>query len=250
MATFSKAKDALGAIARRIQPVTAQQMLLARKLKVALPEKLPCLVAAAWIKRAMAKELFEEPLLPTGAQQEYLESLEPPPKRLKLALASQDRSEMSAWIEYEELTSRARALRALQLSEGDIVLVSVGGEGRKTEVHSFGANGKVYFKGGLGAGAWPDRLTLLYGHDDTSSGAAEVRSEVANEVSRQTTARAWSQAREQELSEYKIRKEMTEADLETLRRVVDSANDESTTSQSSRSVLKSWLHYSRGSLDS
>lgn len=75
MATFPKAKDALAAIADRTQPVTERQMILARKLKFALPEKLPCLVAAAWIKRAMAKELFEEPLLPTGTQQEYLEAL-------------------------------------------------------------------------------------------------------------------------------------------------------------------------------
>lgn len=228
MATFPKAKDALAAIADRTQPVTERQMILARKLKFALPEKLPCLVAAAWIKRAMAKELFEDPLLPTGTQQEYLESLKPPLKRLKLALASQDRIEMGAWIEYEELIGRAKALRALRLSEGDIVLVSIGGEGRQAEVHSFGANGKVFFKGGLGSGAWPDRLTVLYRRDDASSNASSARNAVANEVSRQTTARAWSQAREQELSEYKIRKKMTEADLEGLRMVVDAANDEST----------------------
>ncbi len=228
MATFSKAKDALAAIAGRTQPVTAQQMALARKLKVALPEKLPCLVAAAWIKRAMAKELFDEPLPSTLTQQDYLESLEPPPNRLKLALACKDRIEMNAWIEYEELKGRARALRALRLSERDIVLVSVGGEIRQAEVHSFGANGKVYFKGGLGSGVWPNRLTVLYRHDDTSSDAAGARCAIANEVSRQTTSRAWSQAREQELSEYQIRKKMTEADLEDLRRVVDSANDEST----------------------
>jgi hypothetical protein len=43
MPTFSNAKDALAAIADRTQPVTAQQMLLARKIKIALPEKLPCL---------------------------------------------------------------------------------------------------------------------------------------------------------------------------------------------------------------
>jgi hypothetical protein len=137
MATFSKAKGALAAIADRTQPVTAQQMILARTLKVALPERLPCLVAAAWIKRAMAKELFEESLLPTSAQLEYLESLEPPPKRLKLALASHDRIEMNAWIKYEELTRRARVLRALRLSEGDIVLVSVGGAGRQAQTGMF-----------------------------------------------------------------------------------------------------------------
>jgi Domain of unknown function (DUF4263) len=228
MPTFSNAKDALAAIAARTQPVTAQQLSLACKINIALPDKLPCLVAAARIKRAMAKELFEEPLPPTSAQLDYLESLGVPSKRLKLAQASKDRFEMSAWIEYEELMSRAQALRALRLSEGDIVLVSIGGNSRQAEVHSLGANGKVYFKGGLGSGAWPDRLSAAFRHDDRSSAASKARSEVANEASRQTTARAWSLAREHELSEYKIRKTMTEADLEEFRSVVDSANDEST----------------------
>jgi len=135
MATFSKVKDALAAIAERTQSVTAEQKVLARRLKTALPESLPCLVAAARLKRAMARELFDEPLLPTSAQQQYLESLAPPVRRLKLALASQNRIEMDAWIEYEELVNRAKALKTLRLSENDVVLVSAGSKEHKAAVH-------------------------------------------------------------------------------------------------------------------
>jgi hypothetical protein len=227
MATFSKAKDALAAIAERTQSVTAEQKVLARKLKTPLPESLPCLVAAARLKRAMARELFEEPLLPTPAQQQYLESLAPPARHLKLALASEDRIEMDAWIKYEELVNRAKTLKNLRLSENDVVLVLAGSEEHKAAVHSFGANGRVYFKGGLGSSAWPDRITLLYKSDEASKEAIYARREIANDVSRQSTARAWSQAREQEIAEYKVSKKISEIDIDEFRRVVDAARDES-----------------------
>ena len=226
MATFCKAKDALASLAKKTQPVTPEQKALARKLKVVLDDRLPCLVAAARLRRAMARELFDEPVLPTLAKQNYLESLTPPARRLKEALASRDRNEMDAWIEYEELMGRTKALKTLKLSENDVVLVTVGSAERKATVHSFGENGKVYFKGGLGSSAWPDRIAVLYRHDDTSKIATEARIEIANEVSRLTTTRSWSQAREQEIAEYKVRNRISEADVEEFRRVVDAARDE------------------------
>jgi hypothetical protein len=226
MATFPKAKDALASVAFKTQSVTAEQKALARKLKIVLDDHLPCLVAAARLKRAMARELFDEPVLPTPTQQNYLEGLAPPTRRLKLALATEDRNEMDAWIRYEELVSRAKALRALRLSENDVILVIVGSAERRATVHSFGENGKVYFKGGLGLGAWPDRISVLYRHDDDTEKATEARVEIANEVSRLTTARSWSKAREQELEQYKVNKRISEADVEEFCRIVDAASDE------------------------
>lgn len=227
MATFSKAKDALAALAERTQRTTERQRSIARKLKVTLPEKLPCLVAAARIKRAMSRELFEALHPPSESQLEYLESLCPPNTRLKQAIASRDSTEVAAWIEHEELLRRFNALRGLGLSEGDVVRVTTGAEERMAEVHSFGANGRVYFKGGLGFSSWPDRISVIHRQGDKSSRAAEARRNIANDVSRHTTARTWSQAREQELAEYKIHMTFSESDLDGLIRIVENAPNES-----------------------
>lgn len=228
MATFSNVEDALTELALRTQFCTDKQQQLARKLGLVMPPDLPSLVVAARLKRGLAEELHSDRSSPTAAQCDYLESLKPPPVRLKLALQSDDREELEAWIRFEQLQSRERALKALKLKRGDVVEVSSGGNIRLAEVFSFKEDGKVYFKGGLGSGAWPDEITVLYRSTDISSEAVKSRRRIANEVTRLTTARTWSEAKENELSPFKTSGKFLKTDLEALRSIVDLAQDETT----------------------
>lgn len=73
----------------------------------------------------------------------------------------------SAWIDYYLAEQAIADLRALRLQRGDRVIkteqVTFEGESPSTFVHShtvssIGANGRVYFTGGNGAGGWPSQL--------------------------------------------------------------------------------------------
>jgi hypothetical protein len=160
MATLRTAKEALFHWGLKTQRCTVAQQRLASTLGLPLESNLPALVAAARLKNALSSELLSEQASPTESQLDYLASLNA--KSLHKAVESADRGETDAWILYEQLRRRKIALAALGLKQGDIVEVTSGSGVRRGEVASFKEDGRIYFKGGLGAGAWPDEIRIQF----------------------------------------------------------------------------------------
>jgi hypothetical protein len=139
----------------------AHQLALATLIGCRLDTDLPFNVAAARL------EAFLEPKIrgtkhaveaPTEGQMRFLTKLCP-----AFEVRCESRAEISAWIDHYLALATIAAHEKLKLKSGDVVQVSRSyrlieiAEARHelAVVSSIGANGRVYLKGGNGAGAWP-----------------------------------------------------------------------------------------------
>jgi hypothetical protein len=223
--TYDDWRAASADIGRTTGPATEKQHQIAAVAGVKLPKNLPLLVAAARLYSALGIEIGA----PEGAevrevQEEIIQDLST--RSLRGASKPLDSREAAAWITHLRLERRKKALEKLQLSAGDIIEINTN-DGRRTgEVSSIGGDGRVYLKGGGGAGAWPDQIGVLCRKTDDSSRARNLRREVANQVARNARTESWSLNKQREIEEHQVVASSTAETVEQLQKVIDSADDE------------------------
>lgn len=133
-------------------------------------------------------------------------------------------AEAGTWIQYLYLNRRRESLERLRLVKGDVV--SRGASGRFDEVSSIGDDGRVYFTGGRGAQAWPDQLTVAARHADNSRDSERAKGIARNRAAERARTPTISGAKLAALEPYAVTAEVTDEDIEELRRVVEEATCE------------------------
>jgi hypothetical protein len=218
-------RDAVADIQIATGQVTPTQRQLAVLAGIALPEGLPRLVAAARLKAAFGAELNIEPSTArSDIHDDIIAELEtsewradPPPA---------DGREADAWITFLRLKRRQAHLEQLQPVAGDVVEVNGSHRLQLAEVSSIGSDGALYFKGGGGARAWPDVVSIRSRKGDASDEAQELRVAAANQAALRQRNTNWSMAKQHELAEYEVEARLTAEDVEQLRQIIEAAEDE------------------------
>lgn len=159
-----------------LQPAALHQRELATLIGCTLDADMPLEVAAARLE-AFLKPKINGPEhtvgAPTERQLRFLTELCP-----SFEARAESRSEISAWIDHHLALVTIAAHEKLKLKSGDAVLVirsyrSIGIAETRPEravVSSNSANGRVYLKGGNGAGAWPTEVQ----HQEPSRGSGTL----------------------------------------------------------------------------
>jgi Domain of unknown function (DUF4263) len=211
---------AAGALAEALGRATPAQRKLGEANGLSIPEQTPRIVAAALLKQRLSSllDLPESPPMsePQGKLLAALRRTSDP------SISPQTREEASAWIECLLMQRRLEAIRELKLGRGD--LVSEGNAVR--EVSSIGGEGRVHFKGGMGAGAWPDVLSVVARAGDSALSAEAARQQARNASARRQSVRAWSLAKRRDLEEFRTTQVPTNDDVDALELIIDSARDE------------------------
>lgn len=190
-----------------------------------MPPTIPQRVAAARLRAELARELQVDASQPsTEAEQELLKTLET--ESLRANPEPRDRGELRAWVDHLRLLRRKEALQRLQLEAGDIVKVMDVGGSHVEEVSSIGSDGRVFFRGGAGAGAWPDQLEVCCRKDEHGEKPDELKRQAANSAATRSRLRGWSEASMAELGEFEVTAELTNDDVDLLANVIDEAQDE------------------------
>jgi hypothetical protein len=115
----------------------------------------------------------------------------------------------------------------LKIERGDIV--KVGADDTKIEeVTSVGSEGRIYFKRGAGAGAWPDAMEVLCRNGDETPKAIELKRKAANRATLRPHAsdRWWTRGKQDEMRKFEISSLITNADIDVLEEVIEKAGDE------------------------
>lgn len=215
-------KAAVVELTRLTGTPSPEQLQLAAVAGISLRRGTPRLVAAALLRDQLAETLHlrRHSRAPVpGPMSDVIEELcggRPAP-------SPQSLEEASAWIEHLFFKLRIAALRDMRPDCGDVVMT---GDGSYAEVASIGVNGRVYFTGGMGRGAWPDKLTVVARAQDNSEKAETARVLARNAAVSGRPASEWSYARAEELREFRVARRATDAELLAFEAVVDSAEDE------------------------
>lgn len=223
--THSSWNEAIAAIRLSTGLRTDRQLALARMAHVELPPELPQIVAGARLQEALAPELHISPTgEPFASQIELLGVLSDfAPKNMKVDPSNG--REANAWLEWLWLESRAAALEALQLQAGDIVEVA-SKEGGLAEVSSIGSDGRIYFRGGMGRGAWPDQVLVRARRSDNTVDARALRQAAANQRAERAKLTHWSLSKHGEIAQYEVDTPLSVHDIELLRLALATAEDE------------------------
>jgi len=204
-----------------LEAATPQQRQVAATTGLQLTAKTPMIVAAAQLREALRVDLRLPPRGPVSDESIQLVN--------QLWVGSggvvvpRTREEADGWIEYLFLKRRRTALRALAPMAGDVVATS-GGE--HAEITSIGGNGRLYFRGGMGSGAWPDQVSMVARATDKSPSGNAARKKALNAASMGRPASAWSIARGHELRAFSVDDHVTDSQLLQLESVLDGAGDE------------------------
>lgn len=218
-------RDAVAALVVATRAVTPSQQQLARSAGADLPADLPSLVAAARLQAMLGGELGIGRAAACSAEQlEFLASLET--EYVRAFSPPQDQRELGAWVSYLRFVRRRTALEALQIEAGDIVQVDDVRGRHIEEVASIGSDGRLFLKGGSGAGAWPDEVALRCRRHDSSNDANELRRQAANNAAHRVNITKWSDAKKQELAAFEVQAPLTEEDVNRLEEVIGTATDE------------------------
>jgi hypothetical protein len=94
------------------------------------------------------------------------------------------------------------------------------------EVSSIGSDGRIYFRGGMGRGAWPDEVTIRAKRNDDTEQAAKIRKDEANQRAERAKTARWSIPKDAEVREYAVRSPLTTEDVELLRLAISTAKSE------------------------
>ena len=227
-------RDAVTALRETTGPLTAKQKKLAALAGTALPDDLPRLVAGARLQSELFSELglpaaglcsfFQAELISTlgGSNQKIISELM---QNTELFAAPFDRREAGAWIAHLRLLVRLRALEQLQIEAGDVVSYTET-SGEVDVVASIGSDGRVYFTGGMGAGAWPDRLTVRARKFDTSQSANDVRRKADNRAAHRKQVGDFSPRKHRELEPFEVKSLLIMEDIDALQSVIESSEDE------------------------
>jgi hypothetical protein len=218
---FKTWREADEALTAATVTATPQQRELGRHARISIPPTTPKIVAAVMLRIGLSEELNLPPQRSlSGRYDARLQILRRP---YDPPISPRNDEEAEAWVIYLRLVRRRESLSALELNEGDVV-ETVAGE--IAEVSSIGRDGRVYFKGGGGFGAWPDLISVLARKADGSASAAEARRQAANWAARRASPSTWSMAKGQDLSEFIAVDPISEDDIAELESVIASAEDE------------------------
>jgi hypothetical protein len=213
-------RSAVSAIDKAIGPINSKQGKLATLAGISMPASMPSIVAAARLRLALSGDLY---LVNSSRARfdtlEYIDELWRGPRRHYVPPATQD--EANAWVEYLYLLRRRSSLVKLRPTEGDVVATP---DGAYAEVSSIGENGRLYFKGGGGFGAWPDCVVAVARAREKSIAATTARTKARNAASKPSGS--WSMARHEDLDEFQVTVGVTPHDIEQLAAVIDTAVDE------------------------
>lgn len=218
---FSDWRDADTELAAALDVASPRQRSVAAAIGVQVAARTPKIVAAARLREALRSDLG---LLARGpVTDESLQLIRQLWVGTKKPVAPKTREETDGWIEYLFLKRRLTALRKLAPVAGDVIATSAGDYAM---IASIGGNGRLYFKGGMGSGAWPDQVTIVARESDKSSAGSAARKKAFSAASLGRPASAWSLARRQELRVFAVDDEVTDSQLLQLESVIDSAGDE------------------------
>ena len=216
-------EGAVAAIGRTIACCDEETLAFASSVGVEVPESLPHMVAVARVRSAVDRRLGFTPRRGSDRQQELLAELA---AEMSVEVpAVVDSAEAGAWIQYLYLNRRLESLKQLRLAKGDVVSRAVL-PGRFDEVSSIGDDGRVYFTGGGGAAAWPDQLTVAARHADNSADSERPRRIARNRASERARTPTISKEKLAALEPYAVTADVTDEDIEELRRVVEEATCE------------------------
>ena len=108
---------------------------------------------------------------------------------------------------------------------GDIVEV-LGPESQFEEVSSIGSDGRIHFKGGGGAGAWPDKIVVRCKRGDDTATPLPLRRRAVNRAALRSRSSGFSGEKHRDLQEFEITAPLTFEDVEQLRGIIEEASDE------------------------
>ncbi len=200
---------------------TPKQRKLGAWLDRPITRKTPRIVAAATLRLALAEELNLPPPHPfSDRYKTRLRILQHPSDPL---ISPQTDEEAEAWVTYLRLVRRRENLSKLKLNEGDIVKTNAGDI---AEVSTINQDGRVFFKGGQGFGAWPDLLSVMARRDEHSDSASEARKQARNLAAHRSMSHKWTVAKSRELSEFITENILSEDDITELKAIITAAKDE------------------------
>ena len=181
----------------------------------------PKIVAAALLKIAFSDDLSLPPPQAISYRNEIrlgiLQGPSGPP------ISPQCDEDAEAWVSYLRLVRRRESLAQLQPNEGDIVETTFR---EIAEISSIGQEGRLFFKGGGGFGAWPDQVSIVARKDDDSPAARRAKLQARNSAARHASRSEWSTAKSRDLSEFVVMDKVSENDILELERVISEAQDE------------------------
>lgn len=209
-------------ISAAMRDATREQLELARTASLRLDASTPSIIAAALLRLRLCEQLKMSVKTDSPREttiewiQELWQGAEPP-------IVPETQEEADAWVDYLFLARNRESIRQLQLSEGDVVATS---DGLLAEVSSIGDDGRVYFRGGCGFKAWPDRLALVARTDDRSVEASDARRQARNIAAERRPRTSWSLVRHEDLSDFEVVRQVTRAEVAQFESVLDSSADE------------------------
>ena len=78
----------------------------------------------------------------------------------------------------------------------------------------------------MGAGAWPDTVSVRSRKGDTGDAALDLRRVVANQVAARARTDNWSLAKQAELEDFLVATELTRENVDELERAIEAAENE------------------------
>lgn len=215
-------KEAIATIRPILGNATSSQQRLIVDLGIKISINLPRLVVAAKLRDHLSENLA----LPAAIEpsKRFAALIELLKEEHDGKIEPQSNSEAEGWVEHLRLLRRVEHLERTRLEAGDIVEIPT--ESRFAEVSSIGNEGRVYFKGGYGAGAWPDLLEVCARHTENSPKAEEMKAKARNCAAKIAPTGLWSETKHRELAKYETTDHAIEVDIDRFEQVVCAANDE------------------------
>ena len=197
--------EAVASIRSILDRATSDQQRLIDYLGIEIPKALPQLVVAAKLRDHLADAIALPSPTPPGAR--TLSRIEFLKEDHDGNINPQSNSEAEAWVDHLRLLRRVENLEKIKIEAGDVVEIPI--EGTFAEISSIGEEGRVYFKGGYGAGSWPDLLTVRARRNDNSPPAKLMREKARNYATQAAPIGSWSEAKHKEFAEYETKDHAT-----------------------------------------
>ncbi|HSH61598.1 MAG TPA: Shedu anti-phage system protein SduA domain-containing protein [Acidimicrobiales bacterium] len=202
--------------------MSREQLALAKVAGCSIDLGTPSLVAAAMLRDGLSDHLcLRRPGELYESTYDYLarlasvEGVDPAPST---------RDEAEAWIAHCYLLRRRRALAELKLEADDVIEIVEGpNAGRVAAISSISSDGVIYLKGR--GQAWPDHVRVRARGKDSSPEADNYRRLARNDAA----ARRGSEVSFEStvhLAPYRVRSQLSMADIAQLAEVIDMAADE------------------------
>jgi hypothetical protein len=214
-------QDAVKKLKETTSPTTLEQLELAKLTGVSIEKGTPRIIAAAKLRVALAKELYLPPAHPVSERTKSLLNILQSATGILSDPLNED--EGAAWVIHLRLVQRYRSLEQVMPCPGDVVSTNTD---ELAIISSIGEDGRIYFKGGRGFGAWPDQISMIAPVDDENDTAEQNRRKAENLAATRSLSSGWSNARRQELSKYLVEIPLSEEDVNEFQLVINKADDE------------------------